>query len=228
MRDMRGFTEQFHGRLQAIGWLSAAVCVLLVTTVFVVHERNASQRRIDSALVRGSNGLYGLEESGVLVGDSSAPIRVVEFLDFECRYCRRLQPILKDLRLRHPRTVAIVYRHFPMSRFGFAFPAAVAAQCAAEDGKYEQLAEQFFMSQDTLSRLSLESAAWQAGVEDTVRFRTCRLKGDAFVRVKEDVRTARALGIVATPTLVIRDSVRVGEISLPELESWIEHMSRKN
>ena len=114
-----------------------------------------------------------------------------------------------------------MYRHFPGSRFGSSLPAAIAAECAAQEGRFVTFAALLFASQDTLVRLPIDAVAAQAGVLDTARFHSCRIGTAARARVMEDMRAAKALGITATPTFLIGDQLFVGEIPGEELEEVV-------
>jgi protein-disulfide isomerase len=202
-------------------WGVLAVGVILATTVVARRELSSPPRSPVAAAQGAIAAAPELDDAGILLGDSAAPIKIVEFSDFECRYCRALQPTLAELRRRHPGSVAIVYRHFPLSRVGFAVPAAVAAECAAAQGLFEPFAELLFASQDTLSRLALEKTAHQAGILDTAQFRACRNGQAARARVAEDIAAGMALGITATPTLFFGGQRRVGDVPLDQLESML-------
>ncbi|MEJ7810796.1 MAG: thioredoxin domain-containing protein [Gemmatimonadaceae bacterium] len=216
-------------------WGALALAAVLATAAFAREQiaraarpANAVGRRTINAIEpRTINDGARIAEAGIIVGDSAAPVRVVEFLDFECRYCQRFQRTLAELRARHPKGVAVVYRHFPISRVGYSLPAAVAAECAAAQGRFESFAELLFAAQDTLARVVLEAAALQAGVSDTARFRACRAGPAARARVDEDIRAATRLGITATPTVLVADQLLVGEVPLEKLELLMRTASKE-
>jgi len=202
-------------------WGLLALGVVLAT--IALTRRESPEDRIRAAVFapREINDGASLARTGVVVGDSLAPLRIVMFSDFECHYCRRFHETLTKLRARYPSSVAVVYRHFPISRVGFAIPAAVAAECAAAQGKFEAFSGMLFTAQDTLRRANMERVARDAGVADTVLFNACRRGPIARARVDEDIRAGLRLGIVATPTVLIGDRLVSGEIPFEELEQIV-------
>lgn len=136
-----------------------------------------------------------------------------------------MQRTLRDLRKQHPHSIAVVYRHFPISRLGFALPAAVASECAAE-GRFEPFADSLFASQDTLSRLDLALLAHKAGVPDTSAFQLCREGPAARARVMHDISVGRSLGVSGTPTLVVGDQLVVGNVTLKSLSELVLRASK--
>ena len=78
----------------------------------------------------------------VLIGDDpalgppAAPVTIVEFGDFECSACKESLPVLKQLRSLYPEQIRFVYRDFPIANHPQARPAAEAAHCAHEQGKF--------------------------------------------------------------------------------------------
>ena len=62
-------------------------------------------------------------------------IKIVEFFDYECPFCQRIQPTLNEIHRRYPNDVAIIHRHFPLPYHSSAYPSAVASESANEQGK---------------------------------------------------------------------------------------------
>jgi protein-disulfide isomerase len=216
-----------HIRRTDVVWAFGALLAILVTASAArrvsqrpVRPEMRSEPRIIEAAAR-------FAAAGIVVGDSMAPVKIVEFADFECRFCRRLHATLDRVRARQANAVAIVFRHYPLSRFGSSHPAAVAAECAAAEGRFEEFAALLFASQDSLSRLSLGATALRAGVVDTARFHNCIGGSVALARVAEDVTAGRQLGLTATPALLVGDQMIVGDVSLETLEAMIETLRRR-
>jgi protein-disulfide isomerase len=198
-----------------------SIAMVLTTTALVRRELTRGTPTSNPPTVRTIEDGARVADDGIVLGDSAARVRIVEFSDFECPFCRQIQSTLATLRAKHPQSVAIVYRHFPLSRIGFAVPAAIAAECAANQGRFEAFAALLFASQDTLARLAMERVAAKAGVPDTARFRTCRSSSAAKRRVDADIAAGLQIGIEATPTLLIGDRLVVGNIPLERLEAMV-------
>lgn len=147
---------------------------------------------------------------GHLLGVAEAPIKIVEFSDFECPFCRRMQRTLRLVRGEYPSSVAVVLRHYPLAGHANALAAAIAAECAAAEGKFERFADLLFEKQDSLGLITWEDAAARSGVADTIAFARCRRGTTARMRVDADIAAGLEIGIAGTPTLIIGDRVHVG------------------
>lgn len=152
-----------------------------------------------------------------VLGVDTAPVLIVEFTDLQCPYCARFAletwPLL---RARYVDTgkVRFASRDLPLSFHAHALPAAVAARCAAEQGRFFEYREALFHAQARLGDAPYEPLAQQFGL-DLERFAACRQSEATVAAVKGDVALAAANGITATPTFVIGrdvDGKFVGEI----------------
>ncbi|MDH3611143.1 MAG: DsbA family protein [Nitrosopumilus sp.] len=146
-------------------------------------------------------------------GDPNAPITIVEFSDFQCPFCARfhtqtLPSILEEY--IEPGKVNFVYRDFPLqSIHPNAFPAAVAAECANEQGKYWEYHDMLFEKQNGWSRLGSEeviSTFSQYAVEvdlEQEQFDSCLESGKYLEEVQKDLSDGRAYDITGTPGFFI-------------------------
>ena len=146
-------------------------------------------------------------------GDPNAPITIVEFSDFQCPFCARfhtqtLPAILEEY--IDAGKVNLVYRDFPLeSIHPNALPAAVAAECANEQGKYWEYHDMLFETQNGWSRLSSEAVistfseyAGEIGLEQE-QFDSCLESGKYLEEVKNDLSDGRAYDITGTPGFFI-------------------------
>lgn len=145
---------------------------------------------------------------GTQVGPNDAPVTVVEFSDFQCPFCKRAYDYLALLHQRRPRDVRIIYRHYPIH--AFAFPAAVTAECAGRTGNFEAMQASLFREQDSIGSVPWTRFAEKAAVRDTIQFARCVARSETKAAVDLDVAAADELGVNATPTFIINDSVVVG------------------
>ena len=136
------------------------------------------------------------------VGPESAPIRIVVFTDFECPYCFESEQTLAGIRQQYGDRVALYYLNYPLPDHRHAKPAAIAATCAAAQGKYAAYHDLLFAHQQELSRADYAAWAEAAGL-DRAAFEACRASGEPDRRVDQDIREGIAAGVAATPTFLV-------------------------
>jgi protein-disulfide isomerase len=145
---------------------------------------------------------------GHRLGPSSARVVVVEFADFQCPFCRRADSTLKRTRAQHPRDVAVVYRNYPIHEY--AFVAAQAAECAAQQGAFESMHDVLYANADSIGLVPWERLADQAGVRDTMQLSRCLRDPRVAERIVADTIAAHELRVHGTPTFLINNLRVVG------------------
>jgi protein-disulfide isomerase len=169
------------------------------------------------------------EVKDIDVGDSPGKgakepvVTIVEWADFECPFCGVAQPLLSQVVQRHPDTVRLVFKHYPLSMHQDAEGAARAAVAAGMQGKFWELHSLFFQNQEGLNEAGLEKLAKQAGL-DVTQFNTDRKSEAVADRVATDRKQADGFGLKGTPTIYINGrSFDLEKFDLAEdLEAWIE------
>jgi protein-disulfide isomerase len=166
-----------------------------------------------------------LAGSGSRIGPANARVQIVEFSDFQCPFCRRLDATLRSLMQEHPGQIAVAFHYFPLERIHpQALAAAVAAECANRLGMFASMNAALFDAQDSLSHLRWVTFAQRAGVADTVAFDRCLRDRAASETVRADIARGEALMVRSTPTVfvngrrfngaprakVLRDAVEAG------------------
>lgn len=83
-----------------------------------------------------------------ILGNSNAPVMVLEYSDFQCPACKLYSPLIRQMSQEYGDKVAIVYRHFPLKQIHMqAELAAQAAEAAGKQGKFWEMNEKLFASQ---------------------------------------------------------------------------------
>src|SRR5213078_2272832 len=135
-------------------------------------------------------------------GPIDAPVTVVEYGDFECPYCGRAEPVVREL-LRAFGDVRYVWRHLPLSDVHpNAQLAAEAAEAAAAQGAFWEMHDLLFDHQDALRPTDLVGYAEQLGL-DVERFARDLREHARTARVAEDVDSADLSGVSGTPTFFV-------------------------
>jgi protein-disulfide isomerase len=155
-------------------------------------------------------------------GPERAKVTVVEFVDFECPFCGRFaRDTLPRIEREYGSRVRWVSRHFPLASHPHARGAAVAAECAHEQGRYWQYHRLLFDNQDSLDARGLRAHAGHAGL-DLKRFDACVKSDAARDRVEHDAGEGRAAGVKGTPTFFVNGRPVRGAVSFEELKRRLD------
>jgi protein-disulfide isomerase len=143
-------------------------------------------------------------------GPANAPVTLIEFSDFQCPFCQRVMPTLKQVREKYGDKVRIVWKDFPLTQIHpQAFGAAVAGNCAREQGKFWEYHDRLFPNQQALQPEFLKRYAVEAGL-DADKFNACLDSTRYDQRVQESVDAGTQLGVSSTPTVFVNGRVISG------------------
>jgi protein-disulfide isomerase/uncharacterized membrane protein len=145
-------------------------------------------------------------------GNPNSPIVVVEFADFECPHCKLAAWLMQDVVARYGSQVHFVFKHYPLSKdcnsgmtrdlHPDACRAAVAAQCAARQGKFWPAHDHLFDNQGNLGRKTLLRIAGKIGIEPA-DLESCIDEDAPWDEVKAQVAQGRSLGLEGTPAFFV-------------------------
>jgi RNA polymerase sigma factor (sigma-70 family) len=147
--------------------------------------------------------------SAPVKGDSRAPVTIVSFSEFQCPYCARVQPTLKQLLATYPGQVRLVWKNLPLAFHEHAKLAAEAALAANEQGKFWEMHDRLFANQNALDVKALEEHAQALGL-DVQRFRKALEDKRFLAAVEEDMKLAQEANIDGTPSFYINGVALVG------------------
>jgi protein-disulfide isomerase len=137
-----------------------------------------------------------------LRGSPKAPVVIVEFADFQCPYCRRVEATLKDLLSKYGDRVSLAYRDFPLDQIHpEAELAAEAARCAGEQSKFWEYHDQLF-SASKLERPALLEYAHSLKLDEK-RFDSCLASGKYKPDIQRDLQEGTQAGVSGTPAFYI-------------------------
>jgi protein-disulfide isomerase len=144
------------------------------------------------------------------LGPANAPITLVEFGDFQCPFCRQWeQETYQPLLAAYPGKLRFIFRDFPLTSIHpNAMPAAEAAQCANEQGKFWPFHDKLFGSEN-LSDAVYKQYAQDLGL-DATKFNGCLTNHKYSKAIQDDSDFAVNLGINSTPTFFINGLAVIG------------------
>lgn len=136
-------------------------------------------------------------------------INVVEFVDFQCPFCRMFHPVLKSVVREYGERVNFVRLDLPLDSHEHARGAAKAHLCAVEQGKGDAMADALFEAED-LADGGLVAAAKEVGL-DVARFETCRDAPETEAKLQSVERILRDSDMLqGLPTTFVGNTMIVG------------------
>jgi protein-disulfide isomerase len=136
-------------------------------------------------------------------GNPDAPVTIVEFADFQCPFCKRAEPTLKELLKKYDGRVKLAYRDFPLSQIHeHAEIAAEASRCALDQGKFWEMHDAMLANNAKLDETGLVNSAVSLGL-DQHAFESCLKSGKYKNAVQQDIVAGSKDGVDATPAFFI-------------------------
>ena len=172
---------------RSLARIAAFAAIGLITNALGATEDN----------IRPSNAL----------GPANAPVTIEFFSDLQCPACARYEPMVKTVRNEFGNKVRLVLRHFPLSAHEHALPAALAAEAAANQGKFWEMAEALYKTQwmwanAPAPRVIFMDRAKEIGL-DLDKFQKDMDSSEVRDRVAADQAHAQNVGVKSPPSVVI-------------------------
>jgi protein-disulfide isomerase len=144
-------------------------------------------------------------------GPKVAPVTIVEYSDFHCPYCRRVQPTLLQLLAKYPTQVRLVYKHLPLDNLHpQARKFAEASWCAAEQGRFWQFHDAVYAAANPVGT-PLSDYAGKSGL-DVAQLESCLASGKAARVVQAQADEGARHGVNGTPGFFINGRALSGAV----------------
>lgn len=167
-----------------------------------------------------------VDESDHARGASDARVTLVEYGDFQCPYCGRAYPIVRELERLAGNDLRVVFRHFPLREVHtHAEAAAEAAEAAAVQGSFWPMHDLLFENQGDLSAPALLRYASRV-VGDTDRWLRDMRERTFMDQVDKDFASGVMSGVSGTPTFYVNGRRHDGAFDLDSLARAVERELR--
>jgi protein-disulfide isomerase len=154
-------------------------------------------------------------------GAANPKVVIYEYSDFECPFCAQAVGTVDEVVRSYPDTVQLQYWYFPLETHPRSVPAAIAAECAAQQGKFWQMHDKLFPNQNALEDSDLAKYAQELGL-GMEKFAECQKSDAALARVEADRLDGMAKGVQATPTFFIGQSSIRGSQPLSKFKQVVD------
>jgi protein-disulfide isomerase len=195
-KDRQRLEQEFSNRLRA----GANIRLLITEPTLPVQVINA-----DDDPVRGA---------------PNAPVTIVEFTDFQCAACAKLQPILEEVFKTYGNKIKLVVRDFPLDMHPNARKAAEAANAANAQGKFWEYTALLFQRQNALDVPSLKKYATEVGL-NRAQFDIALDSGRFAAEIKHDMDEGILYGIDSTPGVFV-NGVALREMTVEAMRALID------
>ena len=159
--------------------------------------------RADARARPDPNKRYTIDTKGSpATGRDDAKVVIVEFSDFQCPFCARVSPTMKQIQEEYGDEVRIVFKHLPLQMHSRAAAAHSAAEAAHRQGKFWEMHDRIFANQGSMSPETYAEYAREIGL-DMGRFGKDVASADVKKKVDGDAAEAARLGVTGTPAFFI-------------------------
>ena len=157
-------------------------------------------------------------------GPVDALVTIVESSDFECPFCKRVGPAMKQVEENYRGKVRFVFKHNPLPFHPKALPSAIAAEEGRAQGgsaKFWEMHDRLFDSAPALDRPALEATAQAAGL-DMNAFRKALDEKRHESRIRRDQALVNGLGANGTPTFFVNGRKIPGAVPYESFKAVID------
>lgn len=163
------------------------------------------------------------------IGANNAKVTLIEYSDFQCPFCQRHLPSVKQALADYPNDVRLVYRHYPLSFHPEAQKSGEASECAGKLGgneKFWAMHDELFANQSLLGRQMYIDTAKKIGLNEA-NFTKCLDSGETASQVSEDAASGNAAGVEGTPATYVNGALISGAVPYAELKAAIDAALKK-
>ncbi len=155
-------------------------------------------------------------------GNANAPVTIVEYSDFQCPFCSKFHPTMMQALEEYPNEVRWVFKHFPLNSIHpEATPAAEASECAGEQGKFWEFADDLFDNQSRLGLTLYTELAENSGL-DMDQFNECVSSRKYQDKVNSDLAEGTSIGVRGTPGSFVNGEAVPGAVPFSVLKGMID------
>ena len=200
----------------------AMIVAVLVALVAAVTFSRAGEEAAPTGSGSGASAPLVRDDSPRLTSGKKAVF--VEYLDFECEACGAAHPVMTDLREKYGKDVTFVVRYLPLH--GNSMNAALAAEAAREQDKFEEMHDKLFETQaewshsESSKEKTFEGYAQELGL-DMKQYRASLKDPAAAKRIEQSTKDAQTLGVTGTPTFFL-DGKKIEPTTIADFETKLD------
>lgn len=211
-------THREKGQSKIRGWREGGGRRVLALTGFAALLAGCSA---EGAPEIDTNAVYAVPLSTNVTGPGDALVTIVEAGDFQCPYCKQVSPTVSALLEAYPQDLRLSFMHMPLSMHAYARPAAIAAECAADQDRFWEYHDALFAGSPALADDDLRAYAEQVGL-DVTAWSACIDSEAPQQRVDAQRSLMLDFGVASTPSFFINGRYLSGARSFAEFQQVID------
>src|SRR5207344_1642893 len=137
-----------------------------------------------------------------LKGAKDAPVTIVQWSDFQCPFCSRVEPTINQVMKEYNGKVRVAWRDLPLPFHPNAMPAAIAARAAGDQGKFWEMHDKIFADQQHMDRQTYEKYAQDLGL-NMGKFKSALDAQKGKEAIEADAAAGNKIGARGTPAFFI-------------------------
>jgi protein-disulfide isomerase len=162
-------------------------------------------------------------DSDHIRGNKDAKVVMIEYSDIQCPFCQKHHATMKKIIDEFGDQVAWVYRHLPLSQLHpLANKAALASECASEQGKFWEYIDKLFENQNTISDDYFGQLASELSL-NTSQFNGCLSTSKYQSKVTAQMNDANQAGARGTPATFVNGELIPGAVPYEQFKGFIEN-----
>lgn len=218
-KDERRQSAEFKSKIKKVAW---AVLGIAVLGGIIWLSVSGSQKKEEVA-----NSLTTIVSDDYVKGPETAPVTLIEYLDFECEACGAYFPLVKQLEEEFPNDLRVVRRYYPLPGHKNGLPAALAVEAAARQGKYNEMHDLLFTEQKNWGEKPAPTPSVFEGYAQKLGLDLAKFKQDVASqsvkdRVQRDVDSGTKLGNTGTPSFYLNGQKIQNPRSLEDFKTLIQ------
>lgn len=211
--------------------LIVALSLLIVKIPNIFKEYNANNNEENSNINLNQesaraeqnneeNKLRIIDSTDHVVGDINAPVQIIVYEDFNCKFCADLADTLKLVKEEFDDKVVIAYRHGVLTQKPFSYRAALAAECAAEQGKFWEMYDKLFYDFRTgaLNLEQFKEDASDLGLSES-KFAGCLEEEKYKNKIENQIEESQEASAYGSPTIFINQEILPGAYPFNDFEN---------
>lgn len=167
-----------------------------------------------------------LDDAAPAKGGKAPKVTMVMWSDFQCPFCSRVEPTIKQILDTYKDDVKVVWKNQPLSFHPHAMPAAKAAMAAHKQGKFWQMHDLMFQNQQQLGDAQYETWAKQIGL-DIAKWKKDMGSPEIEAAVKKDAAYGAQVGADGTPTFFVNGKLISGALPFDSFKAVIDEQIAK-